>query len=102
MSEDISEQVDGQQPPPLLRLRKRRDSGPSGRPSGSNRYVAMLDDASLFLQDLQEEKQEEFNERSERWRESEKGEAAEEQIRLLEEAIEYIGQAQFLLDGYGG
>jgi hypothetical protein len=102
MSVDTSEQVDGQQPaaapttPETPRQRSKRQA------EWFQQACSLLDDASLFLQDLQEEKQEEFNERSERWRESEKGEAAEEQIRLLEEAIEYIGQAQFLLDGYGG
>lgn len=54
---------------------------------GTRRWAAMTAQALVLLQTIQEEMQEYYEQRSEQWQESERGEAMGERLQTLQEAI---------------
>jgi hypothetical protein len=94
MIEDTLEQIKGQQPtlPETPRRRAKRHAEMFQQACNS------LDDALNIVRELQEEKQEVFDERSERWQESEKGQEAQEELSTLEQAELHIEEARGFLN----
>jgi hypothetical protein len=50
------------------------------------KLLSGLDDVKAFLEQLHEEKQEAYDNKSDKWQESEKGEAASDELYNIEEA----------------
>lgn len=57
---------------------------------GERRWATMTGQALVLLQTIQEEMQEYYEQRSEQWQESERGEAVGERLQALQEAIAAI------------
>lgn len=58
-----------------------------------NAAVSELEGAAANLQDILDELQEKFDGRSEKWQESEKGEEAQAELDVLQEAIRELESA---------
>jgi hypothetical protein len=61
---------------------------------GVRRWEAMTQQALLLLQSVQEEMQEYCDERSDTWRESERGERVAERLQALQDAIAVVEELQ--------
>jgi hypothetical protein len=57
---------------------------------GVRRWAAMHQQALLLLQSVEEEMRDYYDQRAERWRESETGEAMAEQLQALQEAVSAV------------
>jgi hypothetical protein len=61
------------------------------------KFISQIEDAKIYLEELQSSKQDSFDNKSEKWQEGERGEEAQQEINYLEELA---GECESLIGSF--